>query len=243
MRVATWNLLHGLDVRTGLVDLDAVAAAIDALDVSVVAVQEVDRGQERSGHVDQVAELAAKLGWHGVFAPALLGDPNGSWRPGPGAAADPGGQAYGIGLLSRHALHAVARHPLPGAEGRGRRWDREPRVLLQAAVGTSGLVVTTTHLSYLPWRGLPQLRVALRCAAAAGQASVLMGDLNLPRRLVACGLGAAWSADHIAATYPSWRPRLALDHILGRCGLVRDVQVGPLGPSDHLPVVGRVDWP
>ena len=59
MRVATWNLLHGLDIRTGRIDLGAVAAAIDALDVDVLAVQEVVREQRRSGAVDQVADLAS----------------------------------------------------------------------------------------------------------------------------------------------------------------------------------------
>ena len=44
LRIATFNLLHGLDVRSNRVDLDAVAAAIDNLDADVVAVQEVDRG-------------------------------------------------------------------------------------------------------------------------------------------------------------------------------------------------------
>src|SRR6185503_5588957 len=44
LRIATFNLLHGLDVRSNRVDLDAAAEAIDKLDADVVAVQEVDRG-------------------------------------------------------------------------------------------------------------------------------------------------------------------------------------------------------
>ena len=119
MRIATFNLLHGLDVRSNRVDLDAVAAAIDALDVDVVAVQEVDRGLPRSGELDQVAELASLLGRTGVFAPALLGDPTLRWIRGPGADPDPGGPAYGIGLLSRLPLTTVAISALPGG-GPGR---------------------------------------------------------------------------------------------------------------------------
>ena len=106
MRVATFNLLHGLDVRSRQIDLDAAAEAIDKLDADVVAVQEVDRGLGRSGELDQVAELAARLGRTGVFAPALLGDPTLRWIRGPGADPDPGGPAYGIGLLSRLPLTA-----------------------------------------------------------------------------------------------------------------------------------------
>ena len=51
LRIATYNLLHGLDVRSRQVDLDAAAEAIDKLDADVVAVQEVDRGLSRSGEV------------------------------------------------------------------------------------------------------------------------------------------------------------------------------------------------
>jgi endonuclease/exonuclease/phosphatase family metal-dependent hydrolase len=249
LTVATWNVRHGLDVRAGRVDLPAIAATIAALDVDVVALQEVDREQAHSGGTDQLAVLAGMLGWQGVFAPALLGDPRHGWRAGPGAAADPGGPAYGIGLLSRLRLGAVVRGALPGATdgrpGRRRRtaapgWDREPRVVLRAEVG--GVPVTTTHLSFLPWRGLRQLRAALGFAAAAGRAAVLMGDLNLPRRLLRPALcRATWDATHAGATYPTRRPGLALDHILTRSCRLRDGAVGCGGPSDHLPLLGRLE--
>ncbi len=84
-----------------------------------MAVQEVDRGLPRSGELDQVAELASLLGRTGVFAPALLGDPTLRWIRGPGADPDPGGPAYGIGLISRLPLTTVAISALPGG-GPGR---------------------------------------------------------------------------------------------------------------------------
>ena len=49
MRLATFNLLHGRSPADGVVDPDRLAAAATALDVDVLAVQEVDRGQDRSG--------------------------------------------------------------------------------------------------------------------------------------------------------------------------------------------------
>ena len=66
-----------------------------------------------------------------MFAPALLGDPTLRWIRGPGANPDPGGPAYGIGLLSRLPVTAVAIAALPGGgpgEARPRRPDsRRPR--------------------------------------------------------------------------------------------------------------------
>jgi endonuclease/exonuclease/phosphatase family metal-dependent hydrolase len=257
MRVATWNLLHGMDVRTRRVDLGAVADGIAALDADVVAVQEVDRELSRSGGVDQIAALADKLGWHGVFAPALLGEPVRSWDALPEHSADPGGPAYGIGLLSPHPLLDIARLALPGGADRRRRtgeitvleqrppgWDREPRIVLRARLAhpDGELVVAGTHLSYVAWRAVRQLRRALARTAAGGPA-VLMGDLNLPRPAVRAALtGSGWVAGNPdAPTFPAWGPRMQLDHVLARRVRLAATRVAQRGTSDHLAVTAEVD--
>lgn len=239
MRFAAWNLQSGFDARIGRVDLGAVADAVRALDVDVLAVQEIDRGLPRSGGVDQVAELADRLGWHGVFAPALSGDPLTRWEPAP--LADDGGPAYGVGLLARVPLRDVQRRALPGG-GAGRRapgttgpgWDGEPRVGLRA-VPDGGPPVTTTHLSYLPWRAVRQLRVVLRLAGDG----VLLGDLNLPPAVLGVALtGSGWTAHETGPTFPAHDPRLQLDHVLTR-GIRLRVTTGPAGTSDHRPVLAH----
>lgn len=257
MRVATWNLLHGMDIRAGRVDLGAVADGIAALDADVVAVQEVDRELDRSGGVDQLAALAEKLGWHGAFAPALLGEPVRRWDALPERGPDPGGPAYGIGLLSPHPLLGVQRLALPGGADRLRRsapvealeqrppgWDREPRIVLRARVAhpDGELVVASTHLSYMVWLGVRQLRRALTWTADGGPA-VLLGDLNLPRRPLGVALtGSGWTAgDPGAPTYPAWRPRMQLDHVLVHQAQLRSVRVAARGTSDHLAVTAEVD--
>ena len=60
MRLATFNLLHGRSLTDGLVDPDRLAAAVTALDADVLALQEVDRDQSRSGNLDLTA-IAALL--------------------------------------------------------------------------------------------------------------------------------------------------------------------------------------
>ena len=263
LRVATYNLLHGLDVRTGKVDLGAVAEAIDELDADVVAVQEVDRGLDRSDGVDQVAELAAKLGRTGVFAPALLGNPELRWARGPGADPDPGGPAYGIGLLSRLPVTAVAIVALPGGgpgEARPRRPDArrppipyrdgETRAALRVRVAAEWgeVAVTTAHLSFVPWRGVRQLVVSASFAAGgpdgAGSpgGAILLGDLNLPPRIVGRTLRRrGWRTAEVGSTFPSWSPVAQLDHLLVRGPIaLADLRVGAPGPSDHLPLCATV---
>jgi endonuclease/exonuclease/phosphatase family metal-dependent hydrolase len=256
LRVATYNLLHGLDLRTGRVDLDAAAAAIDALDADVVGVQEVDRGLDRSGGVNQVEELATLLGRTGIFAPALLGDPELRWTRGPGADPDPGGPAYGIGLLSRLPLTAVAIVALPGGgpgTARPRRpesrrppiRDGEPRAAVRVTVDApcGPVAVTTAHLSFVPWRGRRQLATVARFAAGSdAPAAVLLGDLNLPPQVVEPALRRrGWRTATAGPTFPTWKPITQLDHLLV-CGAAAldELHVGPPGPSDHLPLCATV---
>lgn len=245
LRVASYNLLHGVDLtQRGAVDLAAATRVVADLDADVVALQEVDRGQERSGCVDQVTVLADALGYHGVFTAALHGSPDTSWVP----AGDEDGPAYGVGLLSRLPVADVRRVRLPGG-GAGRRgpraslrnpgWDREPRVALTATLGRAGrLAVTVTHLSYLPWRAVRQLRTA--AGARVDGPALLLGDLNLPAALVRTTV-RGWRHAGGAPTFPAWAPRVQMHHLLTRGDVsVHHVAAHPRSTSDHRPLVADV---
>jgi endonuclease/exonuclease/phosphatase family metal-dependent hydrolase len=253
LRLASYNLLHGISLRTGRVDLPSAAEAIAALGADVVALQEVDRGLPRTDAQDQVAELAALTGMHGLFTPALLGDPGTRWRA--VAGDDTGEPGYGVGLLSLLPLTAPQRIALPGG-GDGERvrsaspqnpgWDREPRVALAVTLDAGGRAVriATAHLSYLPWRGLAQLRVAAAAVARHGGPAALIGDLNLPAWPVRLALRDGWAHAGGPPTYPAWRPRVAVDQLLVRGGLVvRDVMAGAQATSDHRPLLATVALP
>lgn len=257
LRLATANILHGIDIATGRVDLDAVASALAALDADVLALQEVDRDLARSGNRDQARELGERLGMHARFAPALLGDPDDRWTT-VGADVD-GRPGYGVALLSRTPLRDVIRTALPGG-GPGRRapraetaqgprspgWDREPRTALTATADVRGtpLRVTTTHASYLPWRAALQLRATEAVARGEGEPAVLAGDCNLPVGAVRALLGRAWTHAGGAPTYPSWQPRMQVDQIAATGGVaVEDVAVLDVPTSDHRAVLARLRVP
>jgi endonuclease/exonuclease/phosphatase family metal-dependent hydrolase len=93
VRLATYNLLHGMTVLGGvpqpardadgrtvgppLVDGDGpLRAAVAELDADVIGLQEVDVDQPRSAHVHQVRSVAEALGTaHWRFAPSVAGTP------------------------------------------------------------------------------------------------------------------------------------------------------------------------
>ena len=259
-RLATFNLLHGLRLATGTADPADLAAAATSLGADLVGLQEVDRHQERSGGVDQVSVVAEALGLdHWRFVPAVHGTPGveADWTP---ATAEDGrdttGPTYGIGMASRWPVRrwwvrrfAAAPFALPllvPDQPRPRlvRIPDEPRIALAALVdGPAGpFTVVTCHLSFVPGYNVSQLRSIVRWVARMPQPVVLLGDLNLPGALPRWASG--WSALARGATYPSYRPRVQLDHVLG-LGLgaedVRAEHVLALDVSDHCALAVDLD--
>jgi endonuclease/exonuclease/phosphatase family metal-dependent hydrolase len=251
LRVATWNLLHGRSVRDGVVDPDRLAEATRTLDADVLAIQEVDRGAERSGEVDQAAVVAEAMGacWH-RFVPAVFGTPGFTpWRRAePHDRIDDGADArpaYGVALVSRlpvlrHLVLGLPPSPVPGVVGAPRigrpvMLRDEPRAVIVADLEApfGPLRVACAHLSFVPGWNIGQLYRVLGRAApdVAGGTAVVLADLNLPGRLVR-PLAPRWRMLASLPSYPVGTPRVQLDHVLGR---------GPLPPvtaarAEELPV-------
>ena len=243
VRVATANLLHGRSLVDGLVDSVRMTSAITSLGADVVALQEVDRNQARSGDSDQTAAIAAAFGGEASFrfVPAIIGEPGGRWiAAGPSdphsghdlASTDDLPAAYGIGLITRlpvEAWHVVClpaapvKSPImmPGSRRLMLLAD-EPRVAL-IAVLPAGVApfrtVATTHLSFVPGWNVRQLQTVLSAVAALPGPHVILGDLNLPARAVRAVLAITrrnrqWTSLAAVATYPGPGPRIQFDHVL-----------------------------
>ena len=245
MRLATFNLLHGRSLTDGRVVPERLAEAARTLDADVVGLQEVDRGQPRSGGADQTEQVAGALGAdHWRFVPAIIGTPGGTWR----AAADDedgGHAAYGVGFVSRWPVSQWQVVRLPAARVRApvllpgtRRvvWlQDEPRVGVVAVVETplGPMTVGTTHLSFVPGRNGAQLRTLTAAMARLPGPHVLLGDFNLPGPLPR--LLTRWRSLARTPTYPAPEPRVQLDHVLasGELPPVTAVQSLPLPVSDH----------
>lgn len=242
MRLTTFNVLHGRSPADGRVDLDRFAAAIAQLDVDVLALQEVDRDQPRSLGADLTvvaAEASGAVAYR--FAAALSGLPGG-WLPATGQEF-PGTPLYGVALVSRYPVLAWdvvrlpalrVRVPLVVAGPRLVIATDEPRVAVVARIDApvGPVTVVSTHLSFLPFWNVVQLRRLLR-AVSDEEPVVLMGDLNMRPRLAAPATGMRTLA--AGATFPAWAPSTQIDHILARGGLwARSAaRVSRLPVSDH----------
>ncbi len=262
LRVGTLNLASGRGPGGRPLTAEQLGDAVAGLDADVLALQEVDAGQARSGGTDQAAVVAAALGavdWR--VAATLTGTPSpfrGTWT-----AADPGdlrapgstvsAPAYGIALLSRRPVRGWAvlglgtgrarlplRAPDPGT-GRPRTWwvPDEPRIAVAACL--DGVTVVGTHLSFSPPTAVRQLRRLRRWAASLPGPVVLAGDLNLPGGVPGRLLGATRLVSE--PSFPAHAPRLQLDHVLALGAAVtgRDAAARALPVGDHRALTVTVD--
>jgi endonuclease/exonuclease/phosphatase family metal-dependent hydrolase len=251
MRLATFNILHGRTVGDG-VHIDRFRSCVTALEPDVLALQEVDRDQERSGRADLTTVAAEVMGaTEHRFVAAISGAPGATWMAATGRE-QPGTAAYGIALLSRYPVTSwqVLRLPripvrfpmyLPGPR-RILMVDEEPRAAVVARIQTAlgAITVASTHLSFVPLWNRLQLRRLIHDLAGFPGPRILAGDLNLLP-----GAARRWSGMRplaCGATFPAAEPVRQLDHILtDDPGLYARASEAPLMPiSDHRALVSEL---
>lgn len=252
--VTSWNLLHGMAIpptsnsnfHSALVQLH------DAIDFDVIALQEVDVQQSRSGNGNQVKEVAELIGaQHWAFAPSMYGTPGEKWH---GVKEDivfdnqsslPNDAMYGIGIVSKvpvkrwHRIN-LGKAPLGmpllvAGEKRPQMIyvSDEPRSALVAEL-ENGISVTTTHLSFVPIKNVLQLRKISKWVEQLPGIHIMTGDFNLP-----WGLGpkiSGWNDLAVGPTYPSWKPSIEFDYIMSKELTALDVRAQiheHYGVSDH----------
>ena len=102
VRILAYNIHHG-EGMDGKLDLERIAALVRRVDPDLVTLQEVDSVTTRTDAVDQASELGRLTGLESIFGRFM------SYQ----------GGAYGMAVLSRWPIVAVANHRLPdGAEPR-----------------------------------------------------------------------------------------------------------------------------
>jgi len=217
VRVATWNIRHGRP-RSGFASNRRLADGVRALDVDVLAVQEVECRVVRSWFADQPALIARAAGasdraYAAARRLAIIG-------------------SDGVAMCARQP---IARHEvldLPHQAG-------QPRVALLAEL--ADVTIVTTHLQNKEHEARRQLDWLLTRLQAINGPCILMGDLNLrPHDIATMVSAAGFALAGGGPTEPAHDPVQQIDHIAVRGLAVDGVVVGEAPVSDHRPLIAEL---
>jgi endonuclease/exonuclease/phosphatase family metal-dependent hydrolase len=202
IRIVTYNIHHG-EGTDGKLDLERIAAVINAEKPDLVGLNEVDQGVRRSQGIDEPAELAKLTGMTHVFEKNI----------------DHDGGKYGNAVLSRLPIVRHENHKLPSD------YEGEQRGVLEVEVGDKdgeSLLFLCTHLDYRPndHERLASIETIENVVATSdGQPVILAGDLNAtPESKVMETFAKSWgrSNSEPAPTFPAAKPEKQIDYILFR---------------------------
>ena len=233
IKVAAWNIAAGR-----IDNLQNIANAIKTLDADIIALSEVDKNTQRSGKVDQLAELKKLTGMYGVF----------------GKAIDFEGGEYGIAILSRYPISKEQTLPLPSPKV-------EQSVILAAEIQKPGFDSPIVFIAnHMDWHEDPAVRMMQLHAIddfAVGNAEskfphiessvkILAGDFNdVPGSIVMNGFQRYWNNPLPESTdgrsWPAINPAVGLDHILtfkGQRWRMTKVYL----PVDQQPLLKTINW-
>lgn len=220
VRAVTFNIHHGAE------GLERVAVFLQSLKPDIVFLQEVDRGCQRSGGVDQAATLARGLGHFFAFGEAFPFD----------------GGSYGLALTSRLPLKNRHTLRLPHPSPRKDDGHGEPRIALVAS--TSTLTLAVTHLG-LSAKERPEQARRIQSKLGHPTGLIIGGDLNEGPEGPVATKWKGWLSDAFhegggieESTAPDERG-VRIDAIFRTAGapIVRHAFLGPAGYSDHRAVI------
>lgn len=221
LRIGTWNIRAAQSAP-----VDMLAAEIRAMQVDVIALQEVDVRTKRGGYVDEPADLAEVLGLHYVFAASI------KWDEG----------HYGLAVLSRWPLVSAERHRLSSTP------EAEPRIVLDVTVCAAGrpLHLLNTHADRrTESRALGFADIRRIAKDSFGRGLLILGDLNeypdAPgvRSLIDDGFV------DVSADSPSTVSVGRVDYVLADPPLARiasTARVWTTDKSDHHAVLADLAW-
>ena len=210
LNVMSYNIHVGVGMDKKQ-DLKRIADVIKQYGCDLVGLQEVDRGVERTGRVDEIRELARLTKMEYAFAHNL----------------DYQGGQYGVAVLSRFPILAIDHRRYAVSGGRERRGF----IRVEVEVGGRRLNFVTTHLDYQSAEGrLVEATQLLKALEEVRGPLVVTGDFNeepsggayaLMRK---AGFADGWRRSAIAfaespgegATYPADKPTKRIDYVFYR---------------------------
>lgn len=233
LKIMSYNVHHcnpPSKEKEGIIDIPAVAEVIRRQMPDLVALQEIDDHNERSGKdINEAEEMARILNMHFYFAKTI----------------DYAGGGYGLAILSKYPLTETAVHFLPKDSSK----RAEQRALLTTRVllpNRRSIRFASTHLDIVSDSNrVMQMTEITNIAAKDSIPFIMGGDFNSRPNSKVIGLldsffqrSCTTSCDF---TVPSGNPVVTIDYIAYKKDSPFHIQSHAVIPeayaSDHRPVV------
>lgn len=235
LRVMTYNIHHAnppSKARDSVIDIEAVARVIREAGPDLVALQEIDVHNTRSGvDLHEAEALAGLTGMHCYFAKAM----------------DYRGGAYGDAVLSRFPIEDNLSYQLPAPAGT-REEVRSLAIIKVRLPGGQETYFASTHLGLSEEARLLQARRLKEILTGLSLPVIIGGDFNAtpesaPIRLLDSALTRS-CLDDCPLTIPTEQPRHTIDYLMFRPAeafrALRTLTIPETYASDHLPVVAEL---
>ncbi len=232
LRVMTYNIHHANPPASATtIDVNTIANIIKLQNPDLVALQEIDVNNTRSGtSLNEAAELGRLTGLKYYFAKTI----------------DYAGGEYGVAILSKYTMEITKNNPLPTAAGTG----GEARVLATAQIALPDgkkIVFACTHLDAQPaeTNRLLQINKIVEILQAETNPVIIGGDFNAaPGTNTINALDAAFTRTCISScgfTIPATSATKTIDFVAYKPAasftVLEHKVIDEKLASDHLPVL------
>lgn len=228
LQVLSYNIHIAQDAQNKD-QLKPLAEWINSSGAGLIGLQEVDSVCNRSGKVDQLAQLKQLTGMYGVFSRHFAFD----------------GGAYGLGVLSKYPIDSV-HYDRISLQSMGKQ---ETRALLTifVTINKRSLAFSTVHLDYRDAASRKQQAQELVHTFQQYKMPVILtGDMNAEPKTAAIDVLSSVFQDCTqdeAFTYPVEKPTKKIDYVFVQKHTVKKIHSAAVLPqtfSDHLPVIASI---
>ncbi|MBO9617484.1 MAG: endonuclease/exonuclease/phosphatase family protein [Niabella sp.] len=233
IKFMTYNVHHcNPPSKSGVIDVDAIAAVIKKEKPDIIALQEIDVNTGRSGKINEAALLAEKAGYHSFHFSKTI---------------DFDGGDYGIMILSRYPLSDMETHKLPTDPATG----GEPRVLSVATAALPNgkkIRVASVHLDFQgKTNSKLQMTEVNKILGKEKLPVIIGGDFNAAENSETIGLldkEFTRTCKNCAFTIEEGKEKLAIDFIAYKPGtkfsVIKHQVIAEDYASDHRPVMAEL---
>lgn len=246
MRIATYNIQHGISHKQRIVDgsntidMPLIIETIRGLEPDICGLNEVFGDGAYPLYFNQPKFIGDALGYENVFAMAV--DFEGDFTP--------PRKPYGNGLVSKYPIKSTEVILIPKGNDDNEPGYKEPRCILKAVVDCEGkeLCVMVIHVGLVQQEQTWAMEKLCKVIDETDLPIVIVGDFNMtpeneflaPVRERLFDTAELIKED--LRSYPSDRPEIKIDYIFTRGLKVTYADIPQICAADHCPYIAEIEF-